>query len=109
MSTTEPRYVGKKPCLSRYSHERTVGFRDPAGPLMKLRSRAKARARLAAAGVANPFYTLPDYQEIFAHAGPALEVRRVHLSRGLKYCVDNVVNGLTHARHAFVGAKRGKA
>jgi len=85
-----------------------VAIREPVWPLMKLRSRAKARARLAAAGVADPFYTLADYREFFARAGLPLEVRRVNLSRGFKYYVNKVVNGLTHARYAFVGTKRGK-
>lgn len=85
-----------------------VAIREPIWPLIKLRSRAKARARLAAAGVMDPFYTLADYREFFTQAGLTMEARRINLSRGFRYYVNKVVNGLTHARYAFVAVKRGR-
>ena len=86
---------------------RFVAIREPVWPLVKSRSRAKARARLAAAGVADPFYTLADYRELFLQAGLTLEAKRVNLSRGFRYYVNALVNGLTHARYAFIAVKKG--
>ena len=60
-----------------------------------------------ATGVNERFYTLADYKEFFRQAALPMEVRRVNLARGFKYYVNKVVNGLTHARYAFVGTKRG--
>lgn len=88
---------------------RLVAIREPVWPLVHLRSRAKARAELVAAGVADPFYSLADYREFFAQAGLALEPRRVNVSQGLGYYVNKIVNGLTHARYAFVTVKRFKS
>jgi SAM-dependent methyltransferase len=87
---------------------RLVAIREPVWPLVQLRSRARARAQLVAAGVTDPFYTLAEYREFFAQAGLALETRRVNVSRGFRYYVNKIVNGLTHARYAFVSTKRGK-
>jgi SAM-dependent methyltransferase len=83
-----------------------VAIREPIWPLIKIKSRAKARARLAAAGVMDPFYTLADYKEFFTQAGFRMEARRVNLSRGFRYYVNNLVNGLTHARYVFVASKK---
>ena len=66
-------------------------------------------ARLVATGVNDRFYTLSDYKEFFKQAGFPLEVKRVNLSRGFKYYVNKMVNGLTHARYAFIGTKRGRS
>jgi SAM-dependent methyltransferase len=88
---------------------RFVAVREPVWPLMTLRSRARARARLVAAGVADPFYTLADYREFFTQAGLVLETRRVNLARGFRYYVNNLVNGLTHARYAFIAVKKGRS
>jgi len=88
---------------------RFVAIREPVWPLVKLRSRARARARLVAAGVADPFYTLADYREFFTQAGFSLEARRVNLARGFRYYVNKLVNGLTHARYAFIAVKRGRS
>lgn len=85
---------------------RFVAIREPVWPLVKLKSRAEARVRLAAAGVVDPFYTLADYKEFFKQAGFPLEVKDVNLSKGFRYYVNQLVNGLTHARYAFVGTKR---
>ena len=81
---------------------RFVSIREPIWPTMK----PKARARLAAAGVADPFYTLADYREFFAQAGLPAEVKHVNLARGFRYYVNKLVNGLTRSRYAFIAAKR---
>ena len=59
-----------------------------------------------ATGVDERFYTLADYREFFRQASLPMEVKRVNLSQGFKYYVNEVVNGLTHARYAFLGTKR---
>ena len=84
---------------------RFVAIREPVWPLIKLKSRAKARARLAAAGIPDLFYTLADYREFFTQAGLPVEARRVNLSEGFRYYFNQLVNGLTHARYVFVGTK----
>ena len=83
-----------------------VAIREPIWPLVKIKSRTKMLARLVATGVNERFYTLADYKEFFKQAALPLEVKRVNLSTGFKYYVNKVVNGLTHARYAFVGTKR---
>ena len=83
-----------------------VALREPVWPLVKIKSRTKMLARLIATGVNERFYTLGDYKEFFKQAALPLEVKRVNLSTGFKYYVNKVVNGLTHARYAFVGTKR---
>jgi ubiquinone/menaquinone biosynthesis C-methylase UbiE len=85
-----------------------VALREPVWPLVKLKSRRKMLARLVATGVNERFHTLADYKEFFRQAALPLEVKRVTLSRGFKYYVDSMVNGLTHARYAFIGTKRGE-
>jgi ubiquinone/menaquinone biosynthesis C-methylase UbiE len=85
-----------------------VAIREPVWPLVKIKSRAKMLAKLIATGVNERFYTLADYKEFFKQAAMPLQVKRVNLSSGFKYYVNNLVNGLTHARYAFVGTKRGR-
>ena len=85
---------------------RFVAIREPVWPLVKLKSRSKARARLAAAGINDPFYTLADYKEFFKQAAFPLEVKSVNFGRGIRYYVNQLVNGLTHARYAFVAVKK---
>jgi ubiquinone/menaquinone biosynthesis C-methylase UbiE len=87
---------------------RLVAIREPVWPLVKLKSRAGVLARLAAKGKKQRFYTLSDYKEFFKQAGLPLEVKRVNTSSGFKYYLNAVVNGLTHARYAFIGTKRGR-
>ncbi len=84
-----------------------VAIREPVWPLMKIKSRSRMVARLVATGVNERFYTLADYKEFFRQAALPLEVRRVNLSTGFKFYFNAVVNGLTHARYAFIGTKRG--
>ena len=76
---------------------------------MKIKSRAKMMAKLIATGVNERFYTLADYKEFFKQAALPCEAKRVSLSSGFKYYVDKMVNGLTHARYAFIASKRGKS
>ena len=85
-----------------------VAIREPVWPLVKIKSRSKMLAKLLATGVNERFYTLSDYKEFFKQAALPLEVKRVNLSSGFKYYVNAMVNGLTHARYAFVGTKRSK-
>jgi ubiquinone/menaquinone biosynthesis C-methylase UbiE len=83
-----------------------VAIREPVWPVMKPKARAKLRARLAAAGVVDPFYTLADYKEFFAQAGLPVEARRIHLKQGFRSYMKSLVSRESHARFAFVGAKR---
>jgi ubiquinone/menaquinone biosynthesis C-methylase UbiE len=85
-----------------------VAIREPVWPLVKIKSRSKMLAKLIATGVDDRFYTLADYKEFFKQAALPLQVKRVNLSRGFKYYVNKLINGLTHARYAFVGTKRGR-
>jgi len=83
-----------------------VAIREPVWPLVKIKSRAKMIAKLLATGVNDRFYTLSDYKEFFRQAGMPLEIKRANTSTGFKYYLNAVVNGLTHARYAFIGTKR---
>jgi len=83
-----------------------VAIREPVWPLVRIKSRSKMVAKLVATGINDRFYSLADYKEFFRQAALPLEVKRVNLSTGFKYYVNKVVNGLTHARYAFVGTKR---
>ena len=87
---------------------RFVALREPVWPLIKLKSRARILEKLVATGVNERFYTLSDYKEFFRQAGLPLEVKRVNLSKGFKYYLNEMVNGFTHARYAFVGVKNGE-
>jgi ubiquinone/menaquinone biosynthesis C-methylase UbiE len=88
---------------------RLVAIREPVWPLVKIKSRSKMLAKLLATGVNERFYTLSDYKEFFKQAALPMEVKRVNLASGFKYYVNAMVNGLTHARYAFVGTKRSKS
>jgi ubiquinone/menaquinone biosynthesis C-methylase UbiE len=85
-----------------------VAIREPVWPLVKIKSRAKMLAKLVATGVDERFYTLADYKEFFKQASLPLQVKHVNLASGFKYYVNKLVNGLTHARYAFVGRKHGQ-
>jgi ubiquinone/menaquinone biosynthesis C-methylase UbiE len=82
-----------------------VAIREPVRPLVKFRSSAEklAKGKIAPAG-----YAVSEYREFFEHANLKLELKRVVLSRGFKYYFDKAVNGLTHARYAFVATKAGR-
>jgi ubiquinone/menaquinone biosynthesis C-methylase UbiE len=84
-----------------------VAIREPVWPLVKIKSRRKMVAKLVATGVNERHYTLKDYKEFFRQAALPMEVKRVNTSTGFKYLFDAMVNGLTHARYAFIGTKRG--
>jgi ubiquinone/menaquinone biosynthesis C-methylase UbiE len=83
-----------------------VAVREPVWPTMKPAARARLRARLAGAGVVDPFYTLTDYKEFFAQAGLPVETRRINLVRGFRYYMKKLVSRPNQSRYAFVGAKR---
>jgi ubiquinone/menaquinone biosynthesis C-methylase UbiE len=87
---------------------RLVAIREPVWPLLRLESHARRRARPSTGG-GHRFYTLSDYKEFFKQASLPVEVKRVNLASGLKYYVNELVNGLTHARYAFIGSKRGES
>ena len=86
-----------------------VAIREPVWPLVKFKSRSETQRKLIAAGVNEHLYKLEEYRRFFAEAGFELEAKRVNLARGMKYYFNQVVNGLTHARYAFVATKRAKA
>lgn len=86
-----------------------VAIREPVRPLVKLESRKRPSASPVASGAPALGYTLADYREFFTLAELVLEIKRVNLASGVKYYFDQMVNGFTHARYAFVGTKRGKA
>lgn len=85
-----------------------VAIREPVWPLVKFKSPSAAQRKLIAAGANKHSYSLDDYQEFFERAGFTVEAKRVNLSSGFKYFFNEVVNGLTHARYAFIATKRGK-
>jgi ubiquinone/menaquinone biosynthesis C-methylase UbiE len=80
-----------------------VAIREPVAPRVQLPSREKAEEEAQGSG---PFYTLPHYRELFAQAALPVEVKRVNLSSGFRFLVDEMVNGITDARYAFIGSKR---
>ena len=84
---------------------RIVAIREPVWPLVKFKSRSRTQARLVEAGVNEHLYTLSEYRDFFSQAGLKLDAKRVNLSTGVKYLFNEVVNGLTHARYAFVATK----
>lgn len=87
---------------------RFVAIREPVWPLVKLKSRSKTQARLIEAGVNEHLYTLAEYREFFRQAGFTLDPKRVNLASGPKYLFNELVNGLTHARYAFVATANGR-
>ncbi len=86
-----------------------IVIREPVWPLVKIKSREKMMAKLVATGINERFHTLSDYKEFFKQAALPCEARRVSLASGFKYYGDKMVNGITHARYAFIATKRGKA
>jgi ubiquinone/menaquinone biosynthesis C-methylase UbiE len=87
---------------------RLVAIREPVWPLVKLKRRSKSGPKPGPGGLSVNPYSLAHYKESFKQAALPLEVKRVNLSRGFKYYLNKMVNGLTHARYAFIGTKRGK-
>jgi len=80
-----------------------IAIREPVRPLVKFKSRPTGATKKSP----NPAYgyALSEYRVFFENAGLKLTVKRVTLSQGMKYYFDRMVNGLTHARYAFVGTK----
>jgi len=81
-----------------------VAIREPVWPLVRLKSRAKRSIPGEKTSCAD-LYTLAHYKELFKQAALPLRVKSVNLSTGFKYYMNKVVNGLTHARYAFIGRK----
>jgi SAM-dependent methyltransferase len=84
---------------------RFVAIREPVWPLMKIKSRAKMIEKLVKTGINDRFYTLADYEEFFRQASLPMEAVSVNFSGGVKYYVNKMLNGFTHARYAFLGRK----
>ncbi len=85
---------------------RFVAIREPVWPLVKLKSRSKMVQKLVDTGVNERFFTVSNYREFFKQAGLPVEVKRVNISTGFKYFFNAMVNGLTHARYAFIARKK---
>ncbi len=83
-----------------------VAIREPVRPLVKFRASTTDKPGKGSGTPAG--YAVSEYREFFEHAGMKLELKRVVLSRGVKYYFDQAVNGLTHARYAFVATKAGR-
>ena len=82
-----------------------VAIREPVWPVIRLKKRSKTQTKLVDAGVNEHFYTLPEYRHFFGQAGLDLQAEPVNLAHGLKFFFNELVNGLTHARYAFVATK----
>jgi ubiquinone/menaquinone biosynthesis C-methylase UbiE len=85
-----------------------LAIREPVWPLFKIKLRAKMLAKLVATGVNERLYTLADSDEFFKQASLPLQVKRVKPASRFNDCVNEVVNGPTYARYAFVGNKCGR-
>jgi ubiquinone/menaquinone biosynthesis C-methylase UbiE len=86
---------------------RFAAIREPVWPLMSRKTHAKKKAATPGpGGLELRHYSLGQYREFFKQADLPLEVKRVNLAHGFKYFFGQMVNGLTHARYAFVGTKR---
>ncbi len=83
-----------------------VAIREPVRPLVKFQARTADKPGKGSGTPAG--YAVSEYRDFFTHAGFKLELKRVVLSRGFKYYFDQAVNGLTHARYAFVATKAGR-
>lgn len=82
-----------------------VAIREPVRPLIRFRKLSKTQSRLVSSGVNEHIYSLAEYLHFFDEAGLKVKAERVNLARGPKYFFDAVVNGLTHARYAFIASK----
>jgi len=82
-----------------------IAVREPVQPAVAWRPRTAKRPEPE---MKRALYSRADYADTFERAGLSLEMHRVSLATGLKYYFDKMVNGLTHARYAFVAAKRAK-
>jgi ubiquinone/menaquinone biosynthesis C-methylase UbiE len=85
-----------------------VAFREPVWPLVQLRSRAKVRAKLAAAGITDPFYSLAEYREFFRQAGLQPEVKQMKSTKGFRHHMKTFVKGLAKDNYAFLSTKRSR-
>lgn len=81
-----------------------VAVREPVLPLVNWKSTARRKAKPVLPGRS---YTLADYKQFFALAGLDLKFKRLNLSEGFRYYFEKMVNGLTHARYAFIARRAG--
>jgi SAM-dependent methyltransferase len=79
-----------------------VAVREPVIPRLKIRSPGSPQDRTRDGRL---LYSLDEYKRFFAAASLSAEIKRVNLASGMKYYFDQVFNGLTHARYAFVARK----
>ena len=91
--------------LLRPGHQ-FVAIREPVWPLVSFKSRSSTQQKLVVAGVNEHMYTLAEYRRFFTQAGLDIEVKRVNLATGPKFIFNELVNGLSHARYAFIGTRR---
>jgi ubiquinone/menaquinone biosynthesis C-methylase UbiE len=86
-----------------------VAVRESVAPLMRRKAASPKGEPAKAPACKSQTYTLSHYKEIFRQAAMPVEAKRVNLSSGMKYYVNKVVNGLTHARYAFIATKKGRS
>ena len=86
-----------------------VAVRESVAPWMRRKPGPSKKATSTSPPSKTQTYTLSHYKEIFRQAAMPVEARRVNLSSGVKYYVNKVVNGLTHARYAFIATKKGRS
>ena len=82
-----------------------IAIREQIWPLVKFTSRSQTQARLLSAGVNEHYYTLAEYRQFFVDADFEFEAIPVNLASGSKRLWNHLVNGLTHARYAFLATK----
>lgn len=82
-----------------------VAIREPVWPLLRLQARSHTQTKLVQAGVNEHFYTLAEWREFFSRADFHLRLAPVNLADGWKHTFNRLVNGLTHARYAFIATK----
>ena len=86
-----------------------IAVREPVKPLVRWRTGRGAAPGRIANRLKSPLYSRADYVDHFERAGFSLTLSRVSLASGLRYYIDKMVNGLTHARYVFVATRKEKA
>jgi len=86
-----------------------VAVREPVKPFVRWSAGRGTEPSSTARRLQSPLYSRADYQDHFERAGFSLEVSRISLATGLRYYLDKMVNGLTHARYVFVATRSEKA
>lgn len=80
---------------------RFIAIREPVLPLM--RSAADNSPGRIAGG---PYFPVSHYEELFKQANFPVRIKRVNLSTGFRFFLEEIVNGITHAHYAFIGVKQ---